>query len=63
MFHRDGNGNPDYYYGREYYGSSYSNLGWSRSVTGSDLYNNFIGYRLDDGKAVYIYYNGISMRL
>ena len=58
MFHRDGQGNPDYYYGREYYGTSYSNLGWSRSVTGSDLYNNFIGYRLNDGKAVYIYYNG-----
>lgn len=58
MFHRDGNTSPNLYYGREYYGSSYSNLGWSNSLTGSDLYNNFTGFRLDDGKAVYIYSNG-----
>lgn len=57
MFHRDGNGNQ-MYYGREYYGTSYSNLGWATSLVGSDLYSSFCGFRLDDGKAVYIYYNG-----
>ena len=58
MFHRDGNNSPNMYYGREYYGSSYSNLGWANSIVGADLYSSFTGFRLDDGKAVYIYYNG-----